>query len=768
MIGALGPVMALSSWWEAKRTQRRQSEDDAAAYERALADWDAQCLAEDEAYRHEALVATPGVADWMANPLWRPPLRDPVRIGLHSAHRTHGMDSRVVSGVPCAVPSTGDIAVVGRGTEVLAIARNIRTQIAATQNAVPPDVVVCESSAEVPGHIRVVVHSRGAQAELHIDGVCTARGIRPDLLSEAEELWARRRLATYLPQTAQLSPDATDRGALWCDLGDGPWDLVEQGPHALVWGHTGRGKTVLLRRLICDLAARYCPTQVRIAVMDFKGGSTLVGLRELPHLAGELTDMDAHRLRTAFIGLLEEFREREALLAAWGSSDIRELPADVVCPRTVVIVDESAWLLEHHPDASAVLSDIAARGRSLGIHLVLCGQRITGGMPRAVLANAGLRVCVGVTDPSEASDFLPGVSPDQLGALARSERGSYLKVSVGSDPERGFVTPRGMPETNDSPAEPLWAPDIPERIDSAPTVIACAEDAPHRRLTPLTACDLDHGLVVVVGDQGSGVTSATTRMAEALMEDGQSVVCAPADPVGVLDALYAAQGEDFRGTLVIGSVTPLERVVSADARVSVTALLGQVHRTGQEVGSRVILGCRPDSPLARGIARLGVSCLVLAIAQSEAREMWRGERAAATPTPRPGRGVFRAQPVQMARPVGRDCPLVSPLPGIDQLPGTPLLVSDDGGRYDGTETWSVDQALTHRDRVERAEAGDGVVLCELLPGQMRRLLGPEQAPVLAPGEGYGWWCRAGQTRRIQLPRRVAGSTESIPSDEPTH
>ncbi|CAI8377254.1 MAG: Uncharacterised protein [Cellulomonadaceae bacterium TMED98] len=73
--------------------------------------------------------------------------------------------------------------------------------------------------------------------------------------------------------------------------------------------------------------------------MDFKGGSTLVGLRELPHLAGELTDMDAHRLRTAFIGLLEEFREREALLAAWGSSDIRELPADVVCPRTVVIVD---------------------------------------------------------------------------------------------------------------------------------------------------------------------------------------------------------------------------------------------------------------------------------------------------------------------------------------------------------------------------------------------------------------------------------------------
>ena len=109
-----------------------------------------------------------------------------------------------------------------------------------------------------------------------------------------------------------------------------------------------------------------------------------------------------------------------------------------------------------------------------------------------------------------------------------------------------------------------------------------------------------------------------------------------------------------------------------------------------------------------------------------------------------------------------------PLPGIDQLPGTPLLVSDDGGRYDGTETWSVDQALTHRDRVERAEAGDGVVLCELLPGQMGRLLGPEQAPVLAPGEGYGWWCRAGQTRRIQLPRRVAGSTESIPSDEPTH
>ncbi|MCU1431827.1 MAG: hypothetical protein JWP95_932, partial [Actinotalea sp.] len=187
-------------------------------------------------------------------------------------------------------------------------------------------------------------------------------------------------------------------------------DLVAQGPHLLVAGTTGSGKSELLQSLVLGLALSCPPTEVTMVLVDYKGGASFGPCRGLPHVLGEVTDLDQAEAARALDGLRAELRRRELLLARAGVGDLDQLrhvvgPA-VAPPRLVVVVDEFRALTEDLPDFVPRLVRIAAQGRSLGIHLVLATQRPAGAVSAELRANMALRICLRVTDGADSSDVV--------------------------------------------------------------------------------------------------------------------------------------------------------------------------------------------------------------------------------------------------------------------------------------------------------------------------------------------------------------------------
>ncbi|MBE1876405.1 FtsK/SpoIIIE domain-containing protein [Myceligenerans pegani] len=183
------------------------------------------------------------------------------------------------------------------------------------------------------------------------------------------------------------------------------WDLVTDGPHLLVAGTTGSGKSELLRALVLGLALQHPPSRLMLGLIDFKGGAGLGPLTGLPHVVGQVTDLDAALAARALAGLQAELRRRKTILAEQGVADVAALPPGVV-PRLVVVVDEFRALADELPDLLPGLVRIAAQGRSLGVHLVLATQRPAGAVSADVRANVTARLALRVTDPLESRDVV--------------------------------------------------------------------------------------------------------------------------------------------------------------------------------------------------------------------------------------------------------------------------------------------------------------------------------------------------------------------------
>jgi S-DNA-T family DNA segregation ATPase FtsK/SpoIIIE len=191
---------------------------------------------------------------------------------------------------------------------------------------------------------------------------------------------------------------------------DGPFvvDLARHGPHALVAGTTGAGKSELLQTLIASLAAGNRPDELNVLLIDFKGGAAFGPCMRLPHTVGMVTDLDVTLAERALISLTAELRGREATLSEAGAKDIDDFRhlSDGRLPRLVIVVDEFATLAEELPDFVGGLIGIAQRGRSLGVHLVLATQRPEGVVSADIRANTNLRLCLAVTRESESRDVI--------------------------------------------------------------------------------------------------------------------------------------------------------------------------------------------------------------------------------------------------------------------------------------------------------------------------------------------------------------------------
>lgn len=220
-------------------------------------------------------------------------------------------------------------------------------------------------------------------------------------------------------------------------------DLASDGPHALVGGTTGAGKSELLQTLIASLSIVNRPDEMVFVLVDYKGGAAFKDCARLPHTVGLVTDLDAHLTRRALRSLEAEIRRRETVLGGVGAKDLDDYqrhPGSTAAPlpRLVLIIDEFRVLAEELPEFIAGVVRLAAVGRSLGIHLVLATQRPAGVITSDIRANVSLRIALRVRDIGDSDDVIE--APDAARISARTPGRAILRA--GSGPTTVFQTAR--------------------------------------------------------------------------------------------------------------------------------------------------------------------------------------------------------------------------------------------------------------------------------------------------------------------------------------
>ncbi|MDP8960920.1 MAG: FtsK/SpoIIIE domain-containing protein [Actinomycetota bacterium] len=211
-------------------------------------------------------------------------------------------------------------------------------------------------------------------------------------------------------------------------------DLVRDGPHGLLGGTTGSGKSELLRTLVVALALIADPDHLTFVLIDYKGGSAFDECARLPHVVGMVTDLDEHLGARALRCLEAELRHRERVLREAGAPDLPsylQLPVahTAPLPRLMVVIDEFATLAGELPDFIDALVGIAQRGRSLGVHLLLATQRPSGAVNDNIRANTNLRIALRVQDSADSTDVIGVPNAAQI---SRSQPGrGYVRLGPG-------------------------------------------------------------------------------------------------------------------------------------------------------------------------------------------------------------------------------------------------------------------------------------------------------------------------------------------------
>ena len=159
--------------------------------------------------------------------------------------------------------------------------------------------------------------------------------------------------------------------------------------HALVGGQSNSGKSNFLHTLILQLCRKYSPAEFQLYLIDFKLGAEFQFYKDLPHV--RVLAMEAHAKAAVALlyQLLAEYRRRNTIFTQHGVSnykDYRRLPKRTESmPRLLLVIDEFKLLLERDRDGAAAgdaLAELALAGRSAGIHIMLCGQTLSAGLPR--------------------------------------------------------------------------------------------------------------------------------------------------------------------------------------------------------------------------------------------------------------------------------------------------------------------------------------------------------------------------------------------------
>ncbi|GGA38809.1 type VII secretion protein EssC [Paenibacillus physcomitrellae] len=226
-------------------------------------------------------------------------------------------------------------------------------------------------------------------------------------------------------------------------------DLGGQGPHGLIAGTTGSGKSALLQSLVLSAAVNYHPHDAAFLLIDYKGGGMSGALQELPHVVGSLTNLDGRLVERAKTALRAELVSRQKKLkTAGGLEHIDEYyrlgAPNGPLPHLFVIVDEFAELKLDYPDFIDELVSIASIGRTLGLHLLLATQKPAGVVDDKIWSNARFRICLRVESESDSREMLK--IPDAA-RLTVSGRG-FVQVGPDWTEEVQFAWPGAAYEGN--------------------------------------------------------------------------------------------------------------------------------------------------------------------------------------------------------------------------------------------------------------------------------------------------------------------------------
>ncbi len=185
------------------------------------------------------------------------------------------------------------------------------------------------------------------------------------------------------------------------------------GPHGLVAGTTGSGKSETLQTFILSLAVNYSPDDVTFFIIDYKGGGMANLFNKLPHLAGQISNLSGNQVRRAMASIKSENRRRQRIFSESGVNNInaytrlfRSREAALPVPHLFIIIDEFAELKKEEPDFMRELISVAQVGRSLGLHLVLATQKPSGTVDDNIRSNARFRLCLRVQDKEDSMDML--------------------------------------------------------------------------------------------------------------------------------------------------------------------------------------------------------------------------------------------------------------------------------------------------------------------------------------------------------------------------
>jgi S-DNA-T family DNA segregation ATPase FtsK/SpoIIIE len=235
----------------------------------------------------------------------------------------------------------------------------------------------------------------------------------------------------------QLEPRST-RMTIGAGL-EGPFtlDLRTDGPHGLIAGMTGSGKTELLQTIIASLALANRPEWLNFVLIDYKGDSAFKDCVHLPHTVGKVNDLDPYLVERALASLEAELDVRKNILAEAAVKDIEDYqdlhakePWRDPLPRLVLVIDEFAELAKELPDFMDGLVSIAQVGRSLGVHLLLATQRPSGVVSPKIRANTNLRIALRVADSSDSTDILQ--SPDAAKIPKSAPGRAYARLGAGA------------------------------------------------------------------------------------------------------------------------------------------------------------------------------------------------------------------------------------------------------------------------------------------------------------------------------------------------
>ncbi|SDK06136.1 DNA segregation ATPase FtsK/SpoIIIE, S-DNA-T family [Cryobacterium psychrotolerans] len=801
VFAALGPVIAVASMVDARRTRRTGLRAEARAYAAAVEALRADVAARHETLRQSAWARSPAVGTILGGAddagLWHRAHGPTVVLGsgeVDSGLRVNGPGdtaeerelrrwAATLSDAPLTVDPRGGIGIVGPLPLVRAFARGLLVQVCfahppdrcalpaepgagwewtavlphagagppaqtvvVTEGRVPTSpasgadplvIALAETAGELPPGCATIVRVHGPLRAEIIASAAHARAtrFRPELVStedaarfaaslrEAAVAIGLVRHARPLPRSValgELHGQGTASGGRGLEAvigvgedGEVSLDLVAAGPHAVVGGTTGSGKSELLVTWVAAMAARYSPEQVTFLLVDFKGGAAFGPLRALPHCVGLITDLDAAEAERALRSLTAELRYREEAIRSAGARDIAEIVPAAALPRLVIVVDEFATMLDAFPGLHARFVDIAARGRSLGVHLILCTQRPAGVVRDALLANCSLRVSLRVNN---RADSIAVIGTDGAARLAQDQPGRCLvDAGAGIRPCQvattlpgdisaiAELTPAGTPSRRP------WLDPLPARVtlrdlraavaaerdagreaDREGYLLGLLDEPDRQRYRVARYLPERDGNLLVIGGAGSGKSSVLDALAANGSPGFERVEFVAPDVEAAWDALAKAHGELAAGgtgearLLLLDDLDSLWARWEPEYQMKTAELLAGLLRDGRAYGLRLVIAVQRVAVL-QGLSGLCQATLLLRMPSRLDHLAAGGDGALFDPSLAPGGGSWQGLRIQTPHPGPGARPLAAgtPTPSILDCAGTLLVVSAAPGRAAG-------------------------------------------------------------------------------------